>query len=42
MGDGSFQSLKILVVEDDPPMRSFLRAVLGDRDTGKYAEAKDG
>ena len=42
MGDGSFQNLKILVVEDDSPMRSFLRAVLGDRGTGKYAEAKDG
>ncbi len=42
MGDRSFQSLKILVVEDDKSMRSFLRAVLGDRDAGKYAEAKNG
>ncbi len=42
MGDSSFQSLKILVVEDDQHMRSFLRAVLGDRGASKYAEAKDG
>lgn len=41
IGDG-FQNLKILVVEKDRRMRSFLAAVLGDRDAGSYAEAADG